>query len=95
MKALVHQKKKISINFTIENTKLCLSVHYNVDNSYLFVNRKEIFKFKANNKNVNFPTRCCLPSISDEFSNIECREVFLNGNVYDQSITIQLINLTY
>ena len=28
----------------------------NVDNSYLFVNEKEIFKFKANNEKVNFLT---------------------------------------
>ena len=27
----------------------------NGDNSNLFVNGKEIYKFKANNKNVNFP----------------------------------------
>ena len=57
MEALVHQKKKVSINFSKANTKFCLNLHYNVDNSYLFVNGKEIFKFKANNKNVNFPTQ--------------------------------------
>ena len=43
-----------SINFTKANTKLCLSIHYNVDNSYLFINVKEIFKFKAENKILTF-----------------------------------------
>ena len=57
MEALDHQKKRFSINFTKANTKVCLSLHYNADNSYLFVNEKEIFKFKADNKNVNFPTQ--------------------------------------
>ena len=72
-----------------------MSLHYNADNSYLFVNGKEIFKFKADDKNVNFPTRFYLGSISDGFSNIESK-VSLNGNVYDfQSIKILLINLTY
>ena len=52
-------EKKFSIDFTKANTEFCLSLHYNADNSYLFVNRKEIFKFKADNKNVNFPTRFC------------------------------------
>ena len=33
-------KKKCSINFSRANTKLYLSLHYNVDNSYLFVNGK-------------------------------------------------------
>ena len=35
--------KKIAINFTKANTKFCLSLHYNADNNYLFVNGKEIF----------------------------------------------------
>ena len=62
-----------------------MSLYYNADNSYLFVNGKEIFKFKADNKNVNFPTLFCLGSISNGFSATESREVFLNGNVYDFS----------
>ena len=41
-----------------------MSLHYNADNNYLLVNGKEIFKFKADNKNVNFPTQFCLGSIS-------------------------------
>ena len=30
-----------------------MSLYYNADNSYLFVNGRKIFKFKADNKNVN------------------------------------------
>ena len=45
MEALVHQSKA--------KTKFSLNLNYDVDNSYLFVNRKEIYKFKADNKNVN------------------------------------------
>ena len=37
-----------------EYTKFCLSLHYNADDSYLFVNGKEIFKFKTDNNYVNF-----------------------------------------
>ena len=33
-------EKKISINFTKANAKLYLSLHYNADNSYFFVNGK-------------------------------------------------------
>ena len=40
--------QKFNINFTKSNTKFCLSLHYNTDNGYLFVNGKEIFKsFKS------------------------------------------------
>ena len=46
-------EKKFSINFSKASTKFCLSFYYNGDNSLLFVNGKEISKFKANNKNVN------------------------------------------
>ena len=42
MEALLHQKKKFSVNFSKANTKICLSLHYSADNSYLFVNEKEI-----------------------------------------------------
>ena len=73
MEALVLQKKKFSINFSKVKTKFCLSLHYNADNSCLFVNGKEVFKFKADNKNVNFPTQFCLGSISNGFSATESR----------------------
>ena len=46
MVALDHQEKTFSINFTKANTKFCLRLHYNDDNSYLFVNGKEIFNLK-------------------------------------------------
>ena len=68
-------EKMFDVNFSKVNTKFCLSLHYNHDNSYLFVNGKEIFKFKADNNNVNFPTQFCLVSISNGFSATECREV--------------------
>ena len=40
-------EKMCSINFTVTNKKICLSLHYNGANSYLFVNDTEIYKFKA------------------------------------------------
>ena len=43
----IYAEKMYSINFTENDKKLCLSSHYNGANSYLFVNGKEIRKFKA------------------------------------------------
>ena len=77
-------EKKFSINFSEANTKFCWSVHYNGDNSYVFVNGKEIFRFKASNKTCNF--QFCLGNISNGFSATESREVSLNRNVYDFSV---------
>ena len=54
-----------SINFTELNKKLCLSLHYNGANSYLFVNGKEIHKFKAKDSEI-VATLLCLGSISKD-----------------------------
>ena len=56
MESLVHQRKNLVLILLKQTQKFCLSLHYNADNSSLFVNAKEIFKFKANKKNVNVPT---------------------------------------
>ena len=45
-------KKMYSINFTELNKKFCSSLHYNRANSYLFVNGKEIHKFKAQDSEI-------------------------------------------
>ena len=42
-------EKKVNIN-----TKFYLNLHYNADNSYLFVNEKEIYKFKFSKKIITF-----------------------------------------
>ena len=57
------------------NTKFCLSLHFNADNSYLFVYGKETLKFKAGKKIVNFPTQFCLGSIYNWFSATESKDL--------------------
>ena len=44
--------------------------YYDADNSCLIVNGKEIYIFKANNKNDNFPSQFCLGRISQKFINL-------------------------
>ena len=41
-----------STSFTVTNKKFCSSLHYNGDNSYLFVNGKEIINFKAKDSEI-------------------------------------------
>ena len=74
-----------SINFSRSSTKFCVSLHYNGDNSYLFVNGKQVYNFKADNKNDDFPTQFCLRSISKKFGAIDSREVSLEEDVRDFS----------
>ena len=85
-------EKKISINFSKANTKFCLSLHYDDNNTYLLVNQKENFKFKANNKNANFQTQFLFGSISNEFSATESREVSSNENGYDFSVNYSSVD---
>ena len=84
--------KKFSINFSKANSKFCLSLHYNGDNNYMLVNGKEIFKLKADNRNINFPAQFCLGSISNGFGATESREVCLIGDVYDFSVDYNAID---
>ena len=47
-------EKKCSINFSKTKTKFCLSLHYNGDNSYFFVNRKKSITLKQTRKMSTF-----------------------------------------
>ena len=59
-------EKMYSINFTEHNKKFCLSLRYNGANSYLFVNGKEIHKFKVKDCEV-VATPLCLGNISKDW----------------------------
>ena len=56
-----------SINFTVSKKKLCLSLHCNGANSYLFVNGREIYKFKAKYSEI-LASPSCLGKISKDWS---------------------------
>ena len=60
-------QKMYSINFSKDQTKSCVSLHYNWVNSYLFVNGKEIHKFKAKDSEI-VATPLCLRNISKDWS---------------------------
>ena len=45
----IYSEKMYSPNFTVDNKIFRLSLHYNGDNSYLFVNGKKVTGFKAKN----------------------------------------------
>ena len=75
-------EKLYSINFTKENTKFCLSLHYNGANGYLFVNGTEIIKFKAKDSEIAaYPL--CLGKISRDWSVENIKKNGLKGYVYD------------
>ena len=91
--------KNLKINFSKSKIKFCLKFHYNGNNSYLLFNRKEIYKFKADNKNVNFPNQLCLRTISNKFDKgdmpcrkIKAKQVSLKKDLYDFSVNYDAID---
>ena len=77
-----------SPSFTVDNITFCLSLHYNGDNSYLFVNGKEVIKFKA--KALDFNSLQKYPmfpgNISSDFNQADRKSTGLGGYVYDSSV---------
>ena len=78
-------EKKYSINFTVTKRKYCLSLHYNLSNSHLFVNGTEIIKFKAKGSEIT-AVPLCLGNVSEEFSVDNMTKTGLNEYVYDFSV---------
>ena len=78
-------EKLYSINFSKENTKFCLSFHYNSANSYLLVSGTEIIKFKARYSEI-IAYALCLGNISKDWSVDNMQKTGLKGYVYDFSV---------
>ena len=57
------QKIMYAINFTDNNKNVCLSLHYNGANSYLFVIGAEIHEFKGKDSET-VATQLCLGNVS-------------------------------
>ena len=79
-----------STDFTVDNKTFCLNLHYNGDNSDLFVNGKEIIKFKAQDSEI-LPYLLCLGSLSKVFSPSNTHKTGLSGYVYDFSVDYWVI----
>ena len=58
-------EKMYSISFTVTKKKFCLSLHYNGANSYLFVNGKEVVRFKTKDSAI-VATPLCLENFSKD-----------------------------
>ena len=78
-------EKIYSINFTEHNKKFCLRLHFDAANSYLFVNGKEIHKFKAKDSEI-VVTPLYLGNISKDWSVDNMKKTRLNRYVYDFSV---------
>ena len=83
--ATIYAEKIYSLIFTVDNKRFCLGLLYNGDNSYLYVNGKEIHKFKAKDSEI-VPHPLFLGGLSKDFEVGYLRASGLVGYVYDFSV---------
>ena len=58
-----------------------LSLHYNSDDSYLFVNGRQESKFKA--KTDQFKEKLCIGNLSHQWTTSESEKTGVYGKIYD------------
>ena len=69
-------------NFMDPGHKFILSLHYNGDNIYLFVNGREELKFKTKTNQI-INTNLCLGNLFNDWTRNESAKTSLYGNIYD------------
>ena len=77
-----------SINFTVVRKKFCLSLHCNGANSYLFVNGREVYKFKVKDSEIVVDS-IYLGNISKDWPVDNMKRTGFNG--YDFSVNYDAI----
>ena len=69
-------------NFTDPRKKFVISLHYNGDESYFFVNGIQELKFKAKTDQL-VKEKLCIGNLSDQWTASESEKTGLYGNIYD------------
>ena len=78
----LYAEKIYSQNFTQPSKKFVLRLHYNGNDSYLFVNGKQELKFKAKTDQL-VKEELCIGNLSDQWTTSESEESGLYGNIDD------------
>ena len=78
----IYAEKNFYRNFTDRGKKFALSLYYNGDDSYLFVNARQELKFKAKDDQI-ISEKLCLGNLSDQWTTSESEKTGLYGNIYD------------
>ena len=75
----IYAEKMFYRNFTDPGKKCMLSLHYNGNNSYLFVNGRQELKFKCKTNQL-VKEKLCLGNLSDQWTTSESEKTGLYGN---------------
>ena len=87
----IYAEKLFRNNFTEFGVKFVLSLHYNGDNSYLFVNGRQELKFKAKDDQI-INEKLCLGNLSDQWTTNESEKTGVYGNIYNFVADYKAIN---
>ena len=78
----IYEEKKYFRNFTEPSVKFVLSLHYNGNHSYLFVNGRQELKFKCKTDQL-IKEKLCTGNLSDQWTASQSEKTGLYGNIYD------------
>ena len=80
-------------DFTSDNKVTCLSLHYNGNNSFLYVNDKKVTQFKTKDSEIN-KEAITIGNISNnqDLSEDDIESGKLYGNIYDFSVDYEQIS---
>ena len=78
----LYVEKKYFRNFTEPNENFVLSLHYNGDDSHLFVNGRQELKFKCKTDQL-VKGKLYIGNLSDQWTTSKSEKTGLYGNIYD------------
>ena len=84
-------EKNFYRNFTDFGKKFMLSLHYNGDDSYLFVYGMQELKFKAKT-DLLVKEKLCIRNLSDQWTTSESEKTGLYGKIYDFVVDYEQIS---
>ena len=87
----IYAEKNFYRNFTDFGKKFVLSLHYNGDNSYLFVNGRQELKFKTKTDQL-VKEKLCIGNLSDQWTTSESEKTGLYGKIYDFAVDYEQIS---
>ena len=86
----LYAEKNFYRNFTDPGKTFVLSLHYNGDESYLFVNGRQELKFKCKTDQL-VKEKLCIGNLSDQWTTSESEKTRLYRNIYNFVVDYQAI----
>ena len=87
----LYAEKNFYRNFTDFGKKFMLSLHYNGDDSYLFVNGRQELTFKCKTDQL-VKEKLCIGNLSDQWTTSESEKTGIYGKIYDFVVDYEQIS---